>query len=106
MQTAFDLVCLARASIDFMVEEEGVIFATAEWTPQESPAALILYGPGQMNYYVRKDGKGPLKLEFTVTARHLSRGKEWSVAVLNQQEEKISGMLTVRFPGKETPKAF
>lgn len=105
LQTAFELVCLERASIDFTVEEEGVIFATAEWTPQGTPAALILYGPGQMNYYERKEGKGPLKVEFTVTARHLARGTDWSIAVLNQKEEKISGMLLVRFPGKD-PKAF
>ncbi len=106
LQTAFTLCCMERATIDFNVTELGVITAEAEWLPAESPAALILYGPGQMNYYVRKDGKSPHKLEFTVTEKYLARGTEWSIVVLNQEQDaKISGMLKVRFPG-EAPKSF
>lgn len=101
MQTAFSLGCLERADIDFILTEPGVITAEAEWLPADSPAALLLYGPGQMNYYLRKEGKSGEKLEFTVTDRHIARGTEWSVVVLNQQDTKISGLLKVRLPGEE-----
>jgi hypothetical protein len=101
MQTAFSLVCLERVSIDFNVTEPGNISADAEWLPADSPAVLLLYGPGQMNYYLRKEGKSGQKLEFTVTERHITRGSEWSVVVLNQQDTKISGLLKVHFPGEE-----
>lgn len=101
MQTAFSLVCMERASIDFIVTEPGSITADAEWLPADANAVLLLYGPGQMNYYLRKEGKSGQKLEFTVTDRHIARGTEWSVAVLNQQDTKISGLLKVHFPGEE-----
>lgn len=101
MQTAFSLGCLERVSIDFIFTEPGVITAEAEWLPADSPAALLLYGLGQMNYYLRKEGKSGQKLEFTVTDRHIARGTEWSVVVLNQQDVKISGLLKVRLPGEE-----
>lgn len=101
MQMAFSLACLERASIDFHVTEPGTITADADWLPADAPAVLLLYGPGQMNYYLRKEGKGSQKLEFAVTERYLARGTEWSVAVLNQQEAKISGLLKVHFPGEE-----
>lgn len=105
MQTAFSLVCLERATIEFTVAEPGTIYADAEWTPQEHAAVLILYGPGQMNYYLRKDGVSPQRIEFNVTERHVARGNEWSIVVLNQQDERISGILKVKFPGEE-PKSF
>jgi len=105
MQTAFSLVCLERAAIEFNVTEPGTIYADAEWTPQEQPGVLILYGPGQMNYYLRQDGKSPQKIEFNVTERHVARGSEWSIIVLNQNDERILGILKVKFPGEE-PKSF
>ncbi len=105
MQAAFELCCMERATIEFNLTLPGVITAEAEWLPTVSPAALILYGPGQMNYYLRNNGESPQKLEFNVTERHVARGTEWSIVVLNQQDVKISGMLKVRFP-EEEPKSF
>lgn len=101
MQTAFSLVCLERVSIDFQVAQPGVITADAEWLPADSSAVLLLYGPGQMNYYVRKEGNSGQKIDFNVTERHITRGTEWSVAVVNQHDIKISGLLKVHFPGEE-----
>lgn len=100
-QMVFSLGCLERATLEFKITEPGIITAEAEWLPAESPAVLLLYGPGQMNYYFRQEGNSGRKMEFTVTERHIARGTDWSVAVLNQQDTKISGLLKVHFPGEE-----
>jgi hypothetical protein len=65
----------------FEVNHPGVIMAKLTWESKVCPLTLLLFGPGQTRFYVRKDGASPLSFEFPVTDSHIAKGKEWTIEV-------------------------
>ena len=98
IEKPFSLENFAKATVELTVEQPGDIVATAEWNPKKAELALILFGPGQMNYYRRSDGKSPLELTFTVTAQDTAEGSAWRLKLVNQSGESVEGMLRISFP--------
>jgi hypothetical protein len=95
----FSLACMERAEIEFTTDTLGLIKSEATWSPTAT-AALILYGPGKMNHFARTDGQGLTTLVFSVSDNILSKGKSWRVALVNQTDTVITGILKVSFPEK------
>lgn len=98
IEKAFKLDNFAKETIELTVEQPGSIVATAEWEPKKAELALILFGPGQMNYYRRSDGKSPLELSYTVSELDTADGSAWKVKLVNQSGETVEGMLRVSYP--------
>ncbi len=93
-----------REIVEFEVTNTGKIEAKAEWAGTAKPLALILNGPGQVQYYARKDGKSPLTLTYEVPHNILSLGKKWKVSVVNFNSGTIAqGKVQVTYP--EPPKS-
>jgi len=72
-----------REIFEFELTNTGVIEVKAEWSGTAQKLALILNGPGRVQYYARKDGKSPLALRYNVTGDILSLGKTWKISVAN-----------------------
>ncbi len=98
IEKAFKLDNFAKETIELTVEQPGSIVATAEWEPKKAELALILFGPGQMNYYRRSDGKSPLELTYTVSELDTADGSAWRVKLVNQSGETVEGMMRVHYP--------
>lgn len=101
IEKAFTLEPGMREAVEFNVEQPGSIHAVVEWTPAKTSLAVILFGPGQMNYFVRNEGKSPQEIKYTVTDRHTALGHEWRISVVNMTEEKVEGKVNVTYPVKE-----
>ncbi len=98
---SFNLTGSSREVVEFDVAAPGRIEAKAEWSGTASSLALILNGPGQTQYYGRKDGKSPLSLSFTVTNQHLSLGRGWKVSVANfSSTTTAQGRVQISYPEK------
>ena len=101
------------------VTAPGKISASAYWTGDEE-FSLILNGPGQVNYYERKDGKSPLALEFYVTPELAKQGDHWTVSLKYfpkaeasksgwrirtiSAHQKIKAMLKITYPTRDSVK--
>ncbi len=93
-----------REIVEFEVTNTGEIEAKAEWAGTAKTIALILNGPGQVQYYAREDGKSPLTLTYEVPHNILSLGKKWKISVVNFNSGKTAqGKVLVTYP--ETPKS-
>ena len=101
IEKGFTLDNFAKETIELTIEQPGSIEATAEWSPKKAELALILFGPGQMNYYRRSDGKSPLELSFTVTEQDTAEGSSWRLKLVNQSGETVEGKLRVSYPAVE-----
>ena len=101
IEKGFTLDNFAKETIELTIEQPGSIEATAEWSPEKAELALILFGPGQMNYYRRSDGKSPLELSFTVTEQDIAQGASWRLKLVNQSGETVEGKLRVSYPAVE-----
>lgn len=101
IEKAFRLENFAKETIELTVEQPGTITATAEWEPKKAELGLILFGPGQMNYYRRSDGKSPLELTYTVSEVDTAEGAAWRLKLVNQSGETVEGMLRVSYPATE-----
>ena len=101
IEKGFTLDNFAKETIELTIEQPGSIEATAEWSPEKAELALILFGPGQMNYYRRSDGKSPLELSFTVTEQDTAEGSSWRLKLVNQSGETVEGKLRVSYPAVE-----
>jgi hypothetical protein len=96
----FSLTGRNREVIELELKTAGKIVVKAEWRGTASSLALILNGPGQKQYYARKDGKSPLSLTFNVTSRLLSLGKTWKVSVVNFSSRAAArGKVQITYPG-------
>ena len=101
IEKGFTLDNFAKETIELTIEQPGSIEATAEWSPEKAELALILFGPGQMNYYRRSDGKSPLELSFIVTEQDIAQGASWRLKLVNQSGETVEGKLRVSYPAVE-----
>ena len=72
-----------REIVEFELTNTGVIEVKAEWSGTAQKLALILNGPGRVQYYARKDGKSPMVLRYKVSGDILSLGKTWKISVVN-----------------------
>ena len=72
-----------REIFEFELTNTGIIEAKAEWSGTSQKLALILNGPGRVQYYARKDGKSPQSLRYKVSGDILSKGKTWKLSVVN-----------------------
>lgn len=91
----------SRDVFDFTVKEKGTISVMATWSGGAAELSLILNGPGQTNYYARKNGKSPLKLTYSVTASDLRKGSNWKISVVNfSRRGSAKGTLNLSYPGK------
>ncbi len=72
-----------REIVEFELTNTGVIDVKAEWSGTAQKLALILNGPGRVQYYARKDGKSPMVLRYKVSGDILSLGKTWKISVVN-----------------------
>ena len=68
---------------------------------KKAELALILFGPGQMNYYRRSDGKSPLELTYKVTEVDTAEGSSWCVKLVNQSGETVEGIIRIHYPAAE-----
>ncbi len=83
------------------VEVPGQIDIEVDWTGDATELALILNGPGQIGYYNRRDGAGPLRISFNVTSALISKGSTWTISICNFSGSGFArGMLKVRYPLK------
>lgn len=98
IEKAFSLDNFAKETVELVVEQPGSIVATAEWNPKKAELGLILFGPGQMNYYRRSDGKSPLQLNFAVTEVDTAEGSSWRIKLVNQSGETVEGILRISYP--------
>jgi hypothetical protein len=88
-----------REMVEFEVTNTGTIEAKAEWAGKAKTLALILNGPGQVQYYAREDGKSPLTLSYEVPQNILSLGKKWKISVVNFKSGTIAqGKVQVTYP--------
>lgn len=101
IEKAFKLDNFARETIELTVEQPGNIVARAEWSPKKAELGLILFGPGQMNYYRRSDGRSPLELAYPVTEQDTTEGFAWRVKLVNQSGETVEGLLRISYPAAE-----
>jgi hypothetical protein len=100
LSRAFSLSGVGSQAVEIEVKAAGRIEARAEWTGSAATLALILNGPGRVNYYARKDGKSPLTLTFEVTADLLALGSAWKLSVSNfGQQAQAQGTVRVTYPG-------
>jgi len=91
-----------RKTYSFAVTAPGKIVLRANWSGS-MPLALILNGPGQTGYYVRKDGKSPLRAVYTVTRRDLEKRGHWRVSIANfSRVGGAAGKLSVSYPAAST----
>lgn len=72
-----------REIFEFELTNTGIIEVKAEWIGTAQKLALILNGPGRVQYYSRKDGKSPVALRYKVRDDILSLGNTWKLSVVN-----------------------
>lgn len=99
LNRAFDLSGQGREVMELEITAAGKLEAKAEWTGNADKVALILNGPGQTQYYARKDGRSPLSLVFNVTASQLAKGNDWKLSVAVFGDGTAKGKVEVRLPG-------
>jgi len=87
-----------RKTYSFAVTAPGRVALRARWSGG-APLALILNGPGQTGYHVRKDGSSPLKAVYTVTRRDLAKRGHWTASIVNfSKQGPVRGVLVVSYP--------
>ncbi len=101
LEKAFKLDNMARETVELTIEQPGPLYASVEWSPADAELALILFGPGKMNYYERSDGKSPLELNYTMDSLDIVDGKAWRIKLVNQSGETVEGMVRITYPVKE-----
>ena len=86
----------------FSVTTPGTIKINAHWKGNANQVALILNGPGQTNYYDRKDGSSPLSIEFPVTEEHIQKGTLWKAKIANFDTSLTTsvGKISISHPQK------
>lgn len=83
------------------------IRARAQWTGTQSALALIINGPGQVNFYAREDGTSPLEVVYTVTESDFQSGDHWRVTIASFGEGQADGTVELRYPsGSSTTPLF
>lgn len=81
----FSITGAGEAAFSLTIGAAGKIKATASWTGTSGSLALILNGPGQTQYYARRDGGSPLTLEFDITQELLQKGSSWKLSLVSFQ---------------------
>ncbi|MBN1184613.1 MAG: hypothetical protein JXB49_20130 [Bacteroidales bacterium] len=95
----FNLRGSNREIVEFEITNTGAIEVKAEWSGTARELALILNGPGRVQYYARNDGQSPLTLTYNVPADILSLGKMWKISVVNFGSSTIAqGNVQVTYP--------
>ncbi|MBI2645918.1 MAG: hypothetical protein HYW85_02645, partial [Deltaproteobacteria bacterium] len=92
----FNVTAGNRQVVNLHIPSPGLIKMKASWQGDAS-LALILNGPGQTGYYMRKDGRSPLWFNFKVTQALLNQGSEWQVTVANFGGGSASGIISAGF---------
>jgi len=86
-----------RREVFFEVRRPGRIKVDAGFSGPN--LALILNGPGQLGYYARVDGSGPLTLNYNVTAADVQKGTEWRLSLVNFSANDAQNVLIdIRYP--------
>lgn len=81
----FSITGPGEAAFSLTIGAAGKIKATASWTGTSGSLALILNGPGQTQYYARRDGGSPLTLEYEITQELLQKGNGWKLSLVSFQ---------------------
>nr|QNO53197.1 hypothetical protein NDOAJMFA_00047 [Methanosarcinales archaeon ANME-1 ERB6] len=89
-------------SIEFTVEETGVIYAEVELKGAIEEIELILESPSGE---VKRDvwGEMPLSLKYEVSKDDIAEGTEWKISVRSGLSERAYGTLKITYPGDTTP---
>jgi len=95
---SFSISGQSEADFDLSLEASGRVMAFASWTGAATSLALILNGPGQVQYYARRDGPSPLKLEFEITSELLNKGKDWKLSLVSFQSGDAQGNILFQLP--------
>jgi hypothetical protein len=104
IQRIFGLVPKGREIIDLLVDTEGEISVSVVWSDGPDSLAVILNGPGQINYYARQDGRSPITLTYAISSQDMSRGQKWQVSVVNFSIRSASQVTAIiEFPGGMLP---
>ncbi|MGB9906294.1 MAG: hypothetical protein ACPLRR_02770 [Candidatus Saccharicenans sp.] len=81
----FSITGAGEAGFSLTIGAAGKIKATASWTGTSGSLVLILNGPGQTQYYARRDGGSPLTLEYEITQELLQKGNGWKLSLVSFQ---------------------
>ncbi|MCX8160212.1 MAG: hypothetical protein N3G18_04680 [Candidatus Saccharicenans sp.] len=81
----FSITGTGEAAFSLSIGTAGKIRATTSWTGTAGSLALILNGPGQTQYYARRDGGSPLNLEFEISQELLAQGNGWKLRIASFQ---------------------
>lgn len=85
----------------FKPEVEGMFTAKIEWEGSAQKLSLTLNGPGQVEYYVRRNGSSPLYLQFKFTKEQVTTGGDWKLSIVNFETDKTaSGGISLYWPLK------
>lgn len=92
-----------RDVFEFNIKQSGTITAVAYWTWGARELTLILNGPGKSSYYVRINGKSPLKLSYSVSKSHIKKGSKWKISVVNfSRKSSARGSIKIDYPSKSS----
>jgi len=87
-----------RKTSSFAVTAPGNIVLRVDWRGAAN-LALVLNGPGQTGYYVRKDGKSPLRAVYTVIRQDIQKRGHWTASIINfSRTNSASGSLRIEYP--------
>ena len=96
---AFSIAGANEAEFSLVVGAPGRIRVTVTWSGTASSLALILNGPGQTQYYARRDGGSPLNLEFDLTQELLNRGSSWKISLVSfKSDVSAQGSIIFQLP--------
>ncbi|HAR36184.1 MAG TPA: hypothetical protein DCR87_04630 [Acidobacteria bacterium] len=96
---AFSISGTGEANFALTVGSAGKISATATWTGSASSLSLILNGPGQTQFYARRDGGSPLSLEYDLTPELLQKGNGWRISLVSFKADiAAQGQITFHLP--------
>ncbi|MCW3134083.1 MAG: hypothetical protein N2V78_07145, partial [Methanophagales archaeon] len=88
-------------SIEFTVEETGVIYAEIELKGAIEEIELILESPaGEVK---KEGGEIPLSLKYEVSKDDIAEGTEWKISVKSGLSGRADGTLKITYPGDTTP---
>jgi hypothetical protein len=77
----------------------GAISAQSVWTGSPNNLALIINGPGQVNFYAREDGGSPLSVNYNVTPADFAAGSNWLVRLVSfSPNTNTDGLINITYP--------
>ncbi|MGQ9801881.1 MAG: hypothetical protein ACUVRL_09500 [Candidatus Saccharicenans sp.] len=95
----FSISGTGEATFNLTIGQAGKISVTATWSGSATSLSLILNGPGQTQYYARRDGGSPLSLEYDLASELLQKGNSWRISLVSfKAEVTAQGQITFHLP--------